>query len=247
LADALTIENLSVRYGQIIALDSVSLSVRAGTVVSVIGANGVGKSTLLKAVVGVVKVASGHIRDAHAEITGRPAYRAAREGISLVAEGHRVIATLTIEDNLKLGYAAVNGRRGGDLASHMDEVLALFPALKPRLRQVSGSLSGGERQMLAMARGLICDPSVLLLDEPSLGLAPVVIDQIYDFMVNAAQTRPNMAILLAEQSAALALSAATYVYVLSRGKIVLEGTTESVSNNDRMLELYMGRLTGWDG
>jgi branched-chain amino acid transport system ATP-binding protein len=247
LADALTIEDLSVRYGQIIALDSVSLTVPAGTVVSVIGANGVGKSTLLKAVAGVVKVASGHIRDAHTEITGRPAHRAAREGVSLVTEGHRVVATMTVEDNLKLGYAAVNRREGGDLAAHMDEVLSLFPALKPRLRQVSGSLSGGERQMLAMARGLICDPSVLLLDEPSLGLAPVVIDQIYDFMVSAPQTRPNLAILLAEQSAALALSAAAYVYVLSKGRVVLEGTADSVGSNDRMLELYMGRLAGGEG
>ncbi len=225
---ALTVSGLSVAYGAAMVLHEVSLEVREGEIVSVIGANGAGKTTLLKTVAGVLRPSGGHILLDGAHIGGRPSYRVARQGVVLVPEGRGVFGDQSVRDNLLLGaLARRKARDAAAVAADLERALHHFPTLRDRLDHAAGSLSGGQQQMLAVARGLMAHPRFLLLDEPSLGLAPQLVREIFSVLH---QLRAEGAtILLVEQMAAQALQLADRAYVLERGRITLEGSAADVS------------------
>ena len=236
----LTIADLTVGYGAATVLHGIHLAVRAGEVVTIVGANGAGKTTLLKTVAGLLAPRGGRIAVDGEEIGGRPAYVVARHGVILVPEGRGIFGDQTVRDNLMLG--ALARREGTDPASigrDFEEQLAFFPALRDRLDMLAGGLSGGQQQMLALARGLMARPRVLLLDEPSLGLSPVLTRQIFD-AIGRLKTG-GLTILLVEQMAAQALVLADRAYVLERGRIVLEGTATEVRDNPMVVQAYLGR------
>lgn len=236
----LVIDDLSVGYGEATVLHGISLLVRPGEVVTIVGANGAGKTTLLKTVAGVLAPRRGRIVLAGTEIGGRPAYTVARHGVILVPEGRGIFGDQTVRDNLMLG--ALARREATDPASVQRDIgdqLSAFPALRERLDMPAGGLSGGQQQMLALARGLMARPRVLLLDEPSLGLSPVLTRQIFD-AVGRLKTA-GLTILLVEQMAAQALALADRAYVLERGRIVLEGTAAEVRKNPTVVQAYLGR------
>lgn len=234
--ELLKLTDVRVTYGPIPAVQGVSLDVPRGKVVALIGANGAGKSTLLRAVSGILRISGGHVVCSGTDITNWAPHRIARLGITHVPEGRRVVAPLTVEENLLLAGSAV----GRDTASGLSRVYALFPRLAERRLQNSASLSGGEQQMLALGRAMMTEPHYVLLDEPSMGLAPIVINQVYEIIHAAAKHFSGAGILLAEQSAALALDVATYVYVLAQGRVALQGDTAEVKNNE-LLDAYLGR------
>jgi branched-chain amino acid transport system ATP-binding protein len=238
-ADHIEVRDLAVSYGPIAALNGVSLRVQKGEVVAILGANGVGKSTLLKTISGLVRVASGKVLLNGKDITNQRPHQIARRGIAHVPEGRRIIATLTVEENIRLTYGTTGARRGRAWSTTLEEIYGIFPRLAER-RKVPGSvLSGGEQQMLAISRALAADPEFLLLDEPSMGLAPVAIDQIYQLLDPSGAITKNRGVLLAEQSASLALSVASYAMVLVKGSIVLEGKTDSIASSE-MVAAYLG-------
>jgi branched-chain amino acid transport system ATP-binding protein len=239
-AGALVVENLHVRYGPINALSDVSLEVEPGSVVAVLGANGAGKSTLLRALSGLVTAASGSIRLQGEPVQGRKPFEITQRGMAHVPEGRRVVAPLSVEDNLVLAAKAAHRRDQASVTAALDEVYSLFPRLRERRQQTSGLLSGGEQQMLAIGRGLMARPVILMLDEPSMGLAPIVIEEIYELLRNRRGTLSEVGILLAEQSIAMALSVAERTYVLSQGHVIFEGTPEEVGNNRSVLDAYFG-------
>ncbi len=238
----LIIADLSVGYGAATVLHGISLVVRVGEVVTIVGANGAGKTTLLKTVAGVLVPRRGRIAlDGH-DIGGRAAYTVARHGVILVPEGRGIFGDQTVRDNLMLG--ALARRAATDAASvqrDLEEQTSFFPALRDRLDMLAGGLSGGQQQMLALARGLMARPRVLLLDEPSLGLSPVLTRQIFDAIGRLKAT--GLTILLVEQMAAQALALADRAYVLERGRIVLEGTAAEVRENPMVMQAYLGRTT----
>jgi branched-chain amino acid transport system ATP-binding protein len=236
----LIVADLRVGYGAAMVLHGISLTVRAGEVVTIVGANGAGKTTLLKTVAGLLAPRGGRIALDGREIAGRPAYVVARQGVVLVPEGRSIFGDQTVRDNLMLG--ALARREGTDAASvgrDLDAQLASFPVLRDRLDTPAGGLSGGQQQMLALARGLMARPRVLLLDEPSLGLSPVLTRQIFEAIGRLKSA--GMTILLVEQMAAQALALADRAYVLERGRIVLEGTAAEVRENPTVLQAYLGR------
>ena len=210
----LKVENLSVNYGHIEALKNVSVDVKKGQICSIIGANGAGKSTLLKTISGLVKPVSGTIF-----FEGKPlpkrAHKIVAEGIVHVPEGRKTFSGLTIEDNLLVGGTVANKSR---LAANLEKQYQLFPILKERKNQFAGTLSGGEQQMLAVARGLMSEPKIILLDEPSMGLAPLIVNQIYNLIGQIRES--GITVLLIEQNAKKALSICDYAYVLENGKII---------------------------
>ena len=232
----LEIRNLEVHYRGIQALRSVDLTVKKGEIFALIGPNGAGKSSLVNALSGIVP-ALGDILFEGQPLGRRPAQLRSRDGIVQVPEGRRVIAPLTVAENLELGRQAA-GARGSD-ASDLDQVFALFPALKDRLQQVSGSLSGGQQQMLAIGRALMGRPKLLMLDEPSLGLAPVVIKDVFRALVQLNQS--GMTILLVEQNARLALQTAHRAAVLEQGRIVHEGLASDLAHDPVIADHYFGR------
>jgi len=238
----LIIADLSVGYGAATVLHGISLVVRVGEVVTIVGANGAGKTTLLKTVAGVLVPRRGRIAlDGH-DIGGRAAYTVARHGVILVPEGRGIFGDQTVRDNLMLG--ALARRAATDAASvqrDLEEQTSFFPALRDRLDMLAGGLSGGQQQMLALARGLMARPRVLLLDEPSLGLSPVLTRQIFDAIGRLKAT--GLTILLVEQMAAQALALADRAYVLERGRIVLEGTAAEGRENPMVMQAYLGRTT----
>jgi branched-chain amino acid transport system ATP-binding protein len=236
----LAVTNLHVGYGAAMVLHGISLTVRSGEVVTIVGANGAGKTTLLKTVAGVLAPRGGRIALDGTEISSRPAYAVARDGVIMVPEGRGIFGDQTVRDNLMLG--ALARREATDAAStgrDMEEQLAFFPVLRERFDTLAGGLSGGQQQMLALARGLMARPRVLLLDEPSLGLSPVLTRQIFD-AIGRLKTA-GLTILLVEQMAAQALTLADRAYVLERGRIVLEGTAAEVRENPTVLQAYLGR------
>lgn len=238
----LDVRDVTVRYGQVEAVSSLSLQVAAGEVVSLLGANGAGKSSLFRALSGLVGLASGTVMLDGRELPLRRAHAVTRAGLVHVPEGRRVIAALNVEENLLV--AASGSRRGGkDVDGALEEVFALFPKLRDRRAQPSGLMSGGEQQMLAIARGLMARPRVLLLDEPSMGLAPIVITEIFETLRNRAGTIADVAILLSEQSSSLALEISDYAYVLSRGNLVFEGSAREVTS-DVTMSAYLGAQAG---
>ena len=233
----LEIKNLHVSYGGIRALKGVDLTVEEGQIVTLIGANGAGKSTTLRAISGLQKPQSGSILYGGEELVGLPAKEIVRRGIIHVPEGRRVFPDMTVAENLKIG-AFLRTDKGG-IADDMDYVHSLFPRLKERSWQLAGTLSGGEQQMLAVGRALMSRPKVLMMDEPSLGLAPLIVKDIFSIIrrVNA----DGITVLLIEQNANAALRVADYGYVLETGTIALTGTGEELLRNESVREAYLGK------
>ena len=234
--DRLRVEHLEVHYGDLVGVADVSLDVQPGTIVALLGSNGAGKTTTLNCIAGLVRPSGGGIEWRGAPIGGEPAYAIVSKGLALSPEGWRLFVAQTVEQNLRLG-ATVQGDKG-KIAALFDRVYALFPRLAERRKQLAGTLSGGERQMLALGRALMSEPALLMLDEPSLGLAPSVVDQLYDALYRLHEE--GLTLLLAEQSIPLALAIADYAYVLQTGRTVLEGTAEELENNAQVQEIYLG-------
>ena len=233
-APALRVLDLSAGYGGLPALNGVSLEVRRGEIVALVGANGAGKSTLLRAVAGLLQPAAGRIEHEGRRIDGRPAHEIVRSGIAYVPEGRHLFGRLTVLDNLLLGaFTHHDGREQG-----LDEVTALFPVLKDRAQQLAGTLSGGEQQMLAIARGLMSRPRLLLLDEPSLGIAPKLVARIYEALqaINA----KGLTLLLVEQNVRAALTCASRAYVLQTGRMVREGPSADLLGSDLVRRAFLG-------
>jgi branched-chain amino acid transport system ATP-binding protein len=240
---ALTVASLRVGYGAVAVLHDVTLDVRPGEIVCVIGGNGAGKTTLLKAIAGVLRPAAGRIAAGGQDIGGRPSWWVARHGIALVPEGRGVFGDQSVLDNLLLGaLARSSGRDAAAVRSDLDTALALFPALAGKLDLPAAALSGGQQQMLAVARGLMARPRVMLLDEPSLGLAPMLVREI--FAAIGRLREQGVTILLVEQMALQALALADRAYVLERGRIILEGPASAVASNPSVIDAYLGRRAG---
>ena len=234
----LQIKDIDVYYGNIQALRGISLEVNEGEIVTLIGANGAGKSTLLKTISGLLKPKKGSIEYLGSSIDGKPAQSIVKAGISHVPEGRRVFANMTVEENLELGAYLRNDREG--IKKDLAHVYELFPRLHERRKQLSGTLSGGEQQMLAMGRALMSKPKLIILDEPSMGLAPLMVKNIFNIieMVN----KEGVTVLLVEQNANMALSIADRAYVLETGSIVLAGTAKELQESEEVKAAYLGGL-----
>ena len=232
----LEIDGLEVAYGRTVALHGVSMAVGEGQVVCLIGANGAGKTTAMRAISGLVRPRAGRVRFGEADITGQAAHRIAAAGLRQVPEGRQCFAELTVAENLALGAYLVPNR--GEVARRQDGVLARFPRLRERLHQLAGSMSGGEQQMLAIGRALMGAPRLLLLDEPSMGLAPLFVEEI--FAIIAALKAEGTTILLVEQNASAALDVADHAYVLETGRIVLSGPAADVAADPAVAAAYLG-------
>ena len=232
----LSLDNLNVFYGGIQALRNVSLNVEAGEVVTLIGANGAGKSTTLRAITGLVTPKTGKITFEGQDITGQPAHKLVARGISMAPEGRGIFANLTVHENLEMGAYLSKDR--AQMARDLDRGFTLFPRLKERIKQPAGTLSGGEQQMLAIARALMSNPRLLLLDEPSLGLAPLVCHTIFQTIdeIKAAGTT----VLLVEQNANAALKHSDRGYVLETGAVILKGTAAAIASDPKVREAYLG-------
>ena len=232
----LKVTDLKVKYGMIEAIKGISFEVRDGEIVTMSGANGAGKTTTMHAISGLVKAAEGSIKLDDVELTKTPANKIVGMGLAQVPEGRRVFAEQTVEENLILG--AYLRKDKAKMAEDMEEVYKLFPRLKERRKQLAGTLSGGEQQMLAMGRALMAKPSILLLDEPSMGLSPLLVSEIFHIIreINDKGTT----ILLVEQNAKRALAIADRAYVLETGSITLEGTGEELANDERVQKAYLG-------
>jgi branched-chain amino acid transport system ATP-binding protein len=232
----LSVENLYVNYGAIKALADVSCRVQTGEIVALVGANGAGKSTILNAVTGIVPSRSGRIVFEGEEITSIPPHDIVRLGISQVPEGRRVFARMSVLENLEMGAYTRTDRQG--IRAEMERVFGLFPRLAERRKQPARTLSGGEQQMLAMGRALMSNPRLLLLDEPSMGLAPMLVEKIFDIVreINASGTT----IMLVEQNASMALSIASRAYVLETGSVVLQGPAAELAVNPEVRRAYLG-------
>jgi len=235
-APLLSAQNLTVRYDAIKAVRGVDFSIQEGEIVTFLGANGAGKSSTLNALVGLVPVAEGTVRFGEEDITDLAPERLAPMGLTLVPEGRRVFGGLTVEENLRMGAYGV--RDAERRAAAWDMVYDLFPILYERRRQFSGTLSGGQQQMLAIGRALMCGPRLLLLDEPSLGLAPKIVGQIFDLIALLRERDVTLGIV--EQNVAMALEVADRGYVLAGGQIVAEGTAEELRQTDRLRAAYLG-------
>jgi len=234
---ALEIEGLSVAYGKVEALHRASLRVAEGAIVTVIGPNGAGKTTLLGAVMGLL-ASRGTLRHAGAPLDGTSTEERVARGMCLVPERRELFGELSVEDNLRLGAFHRRGDGARAISADIDQVYARFPRLQERARQLAGTLSGGERQMLALGRALMAKPRMLLLDEPSLGLAPRMVREIFHIIADLKRTGVSM--LLVEQNARAALQVADYGYVLETGSIVLEGPARELAGNPRVIETYLG-------
>lgn len=237
----LQVESLYAGYGTSQVLVGASLRVRQGLLVALIGPNGAGKTTTLRAISGIVRPTAGRIAIDGQEVQGMAAARIARLGVAHAPEGRRVFGPLSVEDNLLLGgYGHLPLFFGfrGKAAADLERVYGLFPRLKERCRQSAGTLSGGEQQMLAIGRALMANPKVLLLDEPSMGLAPVIVDEVFAIIRKLKES--GITLLLVEQAARRALEVADYAYVMERGGIVLEGSPDELQKNERVLAAYLG-------
>ena len=232
----LEVEDLNVYYGAIHALQGISFSLDQGEIVTLIGANGAGKSTTLRTISGLLRPRRGAVRFHGDDITMTPAEQIVRLGIGHVPEGRRIFAPLTVRENLEMG--AFTRSNPAEISQSMERAFASFPRLKERIDQLGGTLSGGEQQMLATARGLMSRPTLLLLDEPSMGLSPIMVEEIFRIIkeINAQGT----SILLVEQNALMALQVAHRAYVLETGRIVLEGTARELRESSRVREAYLG-------
>ena len=232
----LKVQDLFVAYGGIEALKGISLEVPEGKIVTLIGANGAGKSTLLRTIVGLVKPKSGTISYNEQNITGLNSQKIVKTGITLVPEGRRVFPNLTVLENLQIGAYMRNDKE--EIAKDIKWVYELFPSLEERSWQMAGTLSGGEQQMLAMGRALMSHPKIILMDEPSMGLSPIFVNEIFDIIQEVSAS--GTTVLLVEQNAKKALSIADRAYVLETGKIVLEGDAKELMNDESVKKAYLG-------
>ncbi|MCU1614474.1 MAG: Branched-chain amino acid transport ATP-binding protein LivF [Frankiales bacterium] len=237
----LEVRSIDVSYGAISALRSVSMTISDGESIALIGSNGAGKSTLLKTVSGMLAPAAGDVLHDGRSIAGTPTHAIARRGIAHVPEGRRLFPRMTVRENLLLGAAQ---RRDKQVQADMDDQLDLFPRLRERLDQEAGTLSGGEQQMVAISRALMSKPSLLLLDEPSLGLSPLMVETVFEAV--AAIHTSGTALLLVEQNAAKALSVTSRGYVMSAGEIVKEGDSRDLRDDDMVREIYLGTASSTD-
>jgi branched-chain amino acid transport system ATP-binding protein len=233
----LVVKDLHVHYGAIHALKGVTINVKPGSIVTLIGANGAGKSTTLRAISGILRPSKGNVRFMDKELVGQPAHELVQQGMSHCPEGRRVFRLLTVKENLELGAYIRKDKDG--VKSDLEQVYELFPRLKERLKQNAGTLSGGEQQMLAIGRSFMSRPKLLMLDEPSLGIAPILVQEIFRTIKKINQTQ-GMTILLVEQNANQALKLADYAYVLETGKVVLEGKSSELAEDERVKAAYLG-------
>ena len=231
----LEVQDLHVYYGSIHAIKGISFHVEKGEIVTLIGANGAGKSTTLNTVSGLLKPGDGSVFFDGSSIVGVPAHKIVGKGMALCPEGRRIFAQLSVEENLEMGAFT---RPGSEIKDSMERVYENFPRLKERYKQTAGTLSGGEQQMLAMGRALMSKPDLMMLDEPSMGLAPILVDQIFEIIKKLHKN--GTTILLVEQNAQMALSIADRAYVLETGKIVNEGTGAELLHDDSVRKAYLG-------
>ena len=230
----LRVENLSVHYGNILAVDKVSIVVNKGEIVTLIGANGAGKSTILKGILGVQQASSGDVALNGRNITKLPTDKIVSSGISIVPEGRGIVAEMTVLDNLELGAY----HRKDSIDSTLEMVFDWFPILKERRQQLGGTLSGGQQQMLAIARAMMARPDIILMDEPSLGLAPIIVKSLFESIAKLKEK--GQTILLSEQNALTALKVADRGYVFERGRLVIEGSSQELIKNDEVRRAYLG-------
>ena len=235
MAELLRVENLNVYYGAIHAIKGISFAVNEGEIVTLIGANGAGKSTTLQTISGLLRSTTGSIIFRDKDISSVPAHRLVAQGLAQVPEGRRVFLQMTVEENLEMGAYTTDR---STIPSHLQRVYDQFPRLKERRRQVAGTLSGGEQQMLAMGRALMSDPKLLMLDEPSMGLAPILVDQIFEIIQSLHKN--GSTILLVEQNAQMALSVADRGYVLETGKIVKAAPARDLLRDESVKAAYLG-------
>jgi branched-chain amino acid transport system ATP-binding protein len=232
----LAVNELVLAYGKIVAVKGVDLTIEAGRVVCLIGANGAGKTTILRGISGLLRPKSGKVEFQGHVISRLPSYRIARMGVVLVPEGRQIFTQMSVGENLRMGGYLIADQR--EMERRLDEVVELFPRLKERLGQSAGSLSGGEQQMLAMGRALMAQPNVLLLDEPSMGLAPKLVEEIFELIAKLKAAQRT--ILLVEQNARLALEVSDDAYVLETGRIRLSGKAHEIAADERVLAAYLG-------
>lgn len=235
MAKLLTVNDINVYYGAIHALKGISLDVDEGEIVTLIGANGAGKSTTLKTISGIMRPKTGSIEFEGQDITKVPAHKIVKMGLSQVPEGRRVFMQMTVKENLEMGAFTAPANTVDD---SIEMVYKHFPRLKERYKQVAGTLSGGELQMLAMGRALMSQPKLMMLDEPSMGLAPVLVEEIFDIIHNLHEA--GTTILLVEQNARMALSIADRAYVIETGNVTLSGDAKELMNNDSVRKAYLG-------
>ncbi len=235
MSNLLKVDNLHVYYGSIHAIKGVSFEVNEGEVVTLIGANGAGKSTTLNTVAGLLKPKQGTIEFEGKNIVGVPAHKTVSHGMALCPEGRRIFLQMTVQENLEMGGYS---RPNSEIESSMADVYQRFPRLKERYKQIAGTLSGGEQQMLAMGRALMSKPKLLMLDEPSMGLAPILVEQIFDIVKEL--NHSGVTILLVEQNARMALSVAHRAYVLETGTISMSGDAHELAEDDRVRKAYLG-------
>ena len=236
----LTIENLHAGYGKVEVLHGVTIQVPKGKIVTLIGSNGAGKTTTMRAISGMIKPESGKIMLAGQDITGLESHQIAKRGLAHSPEGRRVFPTLSVLDNIRLGAFVryTNARPKGDVESDLQKALEMFPRLKERTHQLAGTLSGGEQQMLAMARAVMLNPEVFLLDEPSMGLAPILVEEVFNIILRLKEQGVTM--LLVEQFAAAALKVADYGYVLENGRISVHGPADKLKDDPAVKAAYLG-------
>jgi branched-chain amino acid transport system ATP-binding protein len=235
----LRIRNLEAGYGRLRVLKNISMHVNPGEIVTIIGANGAGKTTLLSTIAGLIRATSGEIRFQNQEFTRLAASRIPRQGCVMVPEGRQVFASMTVEENLLLGGHCLDRDGRKELPALLEHQYGLFPILRDRRRQLAGTLSGGEQQMLAMARALMSRPSLVMMDEPSTGLAPLIVRDIFQVIVRLRQE--GNTVLLVEQNAKAALGIADRGYVLETGKVILQGSAEDLLANKDVQRAYLGR------
>lgn len=233
----LEVKNLEVYYGMINAIKRISFDVEEGEIVALIGANGAGKTSTMHAISGLLSGKKGDIIFNGENITKTPAHKIVAKGLAQVPEGRRIFAELSVADNLEMGAYLRNDSDG--IKNDLEHIYTLFPRLRERKKQLAGTLSGGEQQMLAMGRALMSKPKLLLLDEPSMGLSPILVNEIFD-IIKTVNKEEGVTILLVEQNANKALSIAHHAYVLETGRITVSGKAEDVANNPRVREAYLG-------
>ena len=236
MSSMLEVKNIQVAYGKIVAVKDVSIDVKQVEIVTLIGSNGAGKSTTLRTISGLIKPKSGEILFNGKRIDGVPGHEIVGMGICHSPEGRRIFPRMTVKENLELGAFLRNDKTA--VNADMDRVLELFPRLKERIKQTAGTMSGGEQQMLAVSRALMGDPKLLLLDEPSMGLAPVLVELIFDTIVKI--RKQGITILLIEQNATAALEVADRAYVLESGKVKMSGSAKELSSDDKVTKAYLG-------